>query len=325
MSGRYPGAGTGACRAAAFPACFSWCARRRRTTSSLPGSEVKLRGGQLRVPEHVLDIGQRKRRVLGHPVGRRVPQRVQRRPGPRQPGGPLEHPVRRMVGQRARRAAQRPPHRLPPPLRDQALHLRLVKPQPHERVHGRRQLLHPPRPLPRHRDHLPPRVDTALHRRQQLRRPRPRRDVERHQRPVAVRRQPGEDLVELRIRHAARDPRRDRRAVEPGPLVTVTLHRVVMSVRPPAPPGPLQRERADDRPGPRLQVEIVEAAQHRLRVRPGGRRVRLAVPGFLPGARRLARHLHPPAEITRLRPGRPVPPRPRRPQEPEPPQQVQPV
>ena len=85
-----------------------------------------------------------------------------------------------------------------------------------------------------------------------------------------------------------------------------------MGVRPPAPSAPVQRERVDDRPAPRLQVEIVKPPQHRLRVRPHRRRVRLPRPAPLP-PRRLARHNHPPAEITRLRARNPLPPDPQPP------------
>ena len=78
-----------------------------------------------------------------------------------------------------------------------------------------------PRAFPGHRDHLPARVDAALGGRQQLRGPRAGGDVERDQRPVPVRRQPGEDLVELLVRDAARDPRRHPRPVKAGPLIAV--------------------------------------------------------------------------------------------------------
>ncbi len=43
-------------------------------------------------------------------------------------------------------------------VRDQAVQLRLIQPQPHERVRGGRQLLQVPRPLADHRDRLLPRV-----------------------------------------------------------------------------------------------------------------------------------------------------------------------
>ena len=66
------------------------------------------------------------------------------------------------------------------------------------------------------------------------------------------------------------------RPIQPAALVAVGLHRVVVRVRPPAPPGPVQRERVEDRPGAGLQMEVVEAPQHRLAVRPHRRRVRLA-------------------------------------------------
>ena len=104
-----------------------------------------------------------------------------------------------------------------------------------------------------------------------------------------------------------------------------------MSVRPPAPPRTVQRERVDNRAAARLQVEIVEAAQHRLAVRPHRRGVRLPAspastaryPGTAPvRAGRLARHQHPPAEVTGLGPRRPCPRDLNSPQEPEPPQKI---
>ena len=118
----------------------------------------------------------------------------------------LEHAVHGVISKRPDRAAQRPPQRLPPPFRDQVGHLHLVKPQPHERVRGGRQLLQLTGSLADHRDHLPPRIHPRHRGRQQLRRPRPGGHVEGDQRPVPVRRQPGEDLVELPVRNAARDP-----------------------------------------------------------------------------------------------------------------------
>ena len=188
--------------------------------------------------------------------------------------GALEHAVDRMVGQRPHRAAQRPPQRLPPAPGDEPFHLHLVEPQPHERVRGRGKFLQLAGALAGHRDHLAAGIDAGQRRRQQLRGAGAGGDVERDQRPVPVRGQPGKDLVELLIRDRPRDPGRHPRPVEPGPLMAERLHRVVMGVRPPAPPRPVQRERVDHRPAARLQVELVKAAQHRLAVRPHRRRVR---------------------------------------------------
>ena len=70
----------------------------------------------------------------------------------------MEHPVGGVVAQRPERAAQRPPQRVIRPGRDQAVHLRLIQPQPHERIRGSWQLLQMPRPLADHRDQLLPRV-----------------------------------------------------------------------------------------------------------------------------------------------------------------------
>ena len=52
-----------------------------------------------------------------------------------------------------------------------------------------------------------------------------------------MRRQPGEDLVELPVRDAARHPAGHLWPVEAAALIPVRLHRIVVRVRPPAPPG----------------------------------------------------------------------------------------
>ena len=96
--------------------------------------QIQLRGGQQRMTQDQLHVGERKSRVLGHPVGRGMPQRVQRRVRARRRAGPLEHPVRRVIGQRTERPPQRPPQRLPAPARQHAVHLQLIQPQPHERI-----------------------------------------------------------------------------------------------------------------------------------------------------------------------------------------------
>lgn len=69
---------------------------------------------------------------------------------------------------------------------------------------------------------------------------------------VPVRRQPREDLVELAVRDTARDPVRHHRPVKPTALAAEGLHRVMVRVRPPAPPRPVKRERVDQRPAPRV-------------------------------------------------------------------------
>ena len=66
------------------------------------------------------------------------------------------------------RAAQRPPQRVVRPGRDQAVQLRLIQPQPHERVRGGRQLLQVPCPLADHRDQLLPRVGVPARHAKQL-------------------------------------------------------------------------------------------------------------------------------------------------------------
>lgn len=150
-----------------------------------------------------------------------------------------------------------------------------------------------------------------------------------------MRGQPGEDLVELAIRDASRDPVGHPGPIPPTELVAIQLHRIVMRVCPPASTRPVQRERVDDRPGARIPVKVIERAQHRLAMRTHRRRECLTTSLFQAAgrtwrtpvrARSLASDLHPPGEVTGLNPSRPIP----RdtdvgPQEPKPPQQVQPI
>jgi hypothetical protein len=98
-------------------------------------------------------------RVLGGPAGQVQVERADR--GPRLLVHSFEHAVRRVVGQRPRRAAQRPPQRLPPPGRDQRGHLSPVEPQPHERIRGGGQLCQLPGALADHGDQLAARVHAA--------------------------------------------------------------------------------------------------------------------------------------------------------------------
>ena len=142
------------------------------------------------------------------------------------------------------------------------------------------------------------RTHPALGHLQQLRGPGTGRDIERDERPVPVRAQLREDLVQLIIRDAAGHLPGHLRPVESG-IRPVGLHRIVVRVRPPAPPRPAQRERVHDRPGPGLEMEAVKGAEHRLAVRPDRRRIRLPWP--------LASDDQPAAEIPCLAAGRPVP------------------
>jgi hypothetical protein len=114
----------------------------------LAGRQIQLCGGQQRVAQDKLHVGERQRRIGGHPVGRGMPQRVQRRAGARHRGGPLEHAVHRVIAQRPERPPQRPPQRQPAAAGQQPVHLDLIQPQPHERIRRGRQRLHRPGPLP---------------------------------------------------------------------------------------------------------------------------------------------------------------------------------
>ncbi len=82
--------------------------------------------------------------------------------------GPLEHPVRGVIGQRTVRSAQCPPQRLGPAKRHLAVQLLLIQAQPHERVRRRGKLLYRAGTLTHHGDQLLAWVDIALANPQQL-------------------------------------------------------------------------------------------------------------------------------------------------------------
>ena len=70
----------------------------------------------------------------GQPVRRRVPQVMKRPVRSQNLVGPAEHCPGRRIGQHPERPPQRPPHRMARTSRHQAVHLLLVKTQPHECV-----------------------------------------------------------------------------------------------------------------------------------------------------------------------------------------------
>jgi hypothetical protein len=158
-----------------------------------------------------------------------------------------------------------------------------------------------------------------------------------------------EQLVEPRIRDTPRRPVHHLRPIPAPAMPDQRLHRIVMGIHPAGTVITGQRERVDHRPGARLQVEVVEPAQHRLAMRHRRRRIpatanRLAGhrihtrPGPCPHHRanitvrappvrpdRLVHDLQPATEIAGLHPSRLIPGHPQRPQEPKPPQQIHPV
>lgn len=160
--------------------------------------------------QHPLHIGQRHVRIPGHPI-RSGMAKIMQGPVRTQPGArPGKLPMRRVIGQRPERTPPRPPQRLIPTGRHQAVDLGLVEPQPHERVRRRRQLLQRPGALPHHCDQLPAGVRVGSRGAQQLRRPRAGRDPKSHQRPIPMTRQPSEQPVEHLLRDV-RCPRCTRR------------------------------------------------------------------------------------------------------------------
>ena len=142
-----------------------------------------------------------------------MPQVMQGPVGAERGAGAAEHPVGGVVAQLAEGSAQCPPQRIIRPSANQAVHLRLIQPQPHERIRGSRQLLQVPGPLADDRDQLLPGVGVPARRGEQFRRPRPGGHPERDQRAVPVRAQGGEQLIELLLRDVMR-----RLAGKPGPV-----------------------------------------------------------------------------------------------------------
>jgi hypothetical protein len=208
--------------------------------------------------------------------------------------------------------------------------LLLVEPQPHERVRRRRrrrERLDRPRSLADHRDELLAGVGARPRDAQELRCPRAGGDPERDQRPVPVRPEPGEQLVEHAVGDLPGNRLRDSRPEQAGLPPRERLQRVVMRVRP---PRPGQRERVHDRPGPGLQAIRVEAPAYRFAVRHRRRREpyrRRPRPGYRPNHGRpppgLFRELEPAAEVPGLHPRRLAPRHLDGPGEPEPAQQCQ--
>ncbi len=222
--------------------------RRRRVAVALPGVEgehagdhvlghrvqVALGSRQVRVAQDPLHVSQRHLRIAGHPIRRGVPKIVQRPVRPQRGVGAGEHRPGRVVAQRAERAPQRPPQRLVAAGWHQTGHLRLIEPQPDERVRRGRQRLQRPGSLAHHGDQLLPRVGVGNRGAQQLRGPRTGRDPQRHQRPVTVRTQLREQRVEPLVRDGPRRPRHHLRPIPAAALTDERLHRVVMRCARPA-------------------------------------------------------------------------------------------
>ena len=291
--------------------------------------DIPLRRGQVGVAEYPLDIRDRDQRVARQPVGRGMPQVVQGKAPVQARCGPLEHRPRGMIGQRAQRPAQRPPHRLIPGRRHQAVELLLIKAKPDERVRRGRKLLHGPGPLAHHGDQLLARIYPGTHSSQQFRGPGPCRDPERDQGTVPVRAQRSEQTAGHLVRDLARYPLRHPRPVAPGTLRPERAKRIAVRTSPrPA----HQRERIDDRAAAALDMERVERPCHRLSMRDCRCRQRLARGGGGqrgPGSPAPPVRSFPPA--TRPQPGDEIPglispsPVPRNlhgPQEPEPPEKI---
>ena len=92
VSGRYPAADGGPARCRALAHLLAVVGQHPADHVLRPRRQVKLRGGQLPVAEDGLHVGQRQSRILRHPVGGGVPQRMQRRRRPGLAARPLEHP-----------------------------------------------------------------------------------------------------------------------------------------------------------------------------------------------------------------------------------------
>ena len=165
-----------------------------------------------------------------------MPKIVQRPVGAKGLVRPDEHGPRRVIGQRPERLPQSPPHRVVGPGRRLAAHLLLlIQAQPHERIRRGRQLLQRPRSLADYGDQLLSRVDARAEHAQQLLSARPGGDPEGHQRPVPVRAQQREQLVELPIGNVPRDPPRQPGPEQAGSLRAERFHRVAMGMSPACP------------------------------------------------------------------------------------------
>ena len=142
------------------------------------------------MPQHPLHVGQRHLRVPGHPIGRGMPQIVQRPVRAQRGVGAGEHRPGRVIasaaetGAAASTTAARPARPAParPAAPDTAAATRT---RPVTAGSG----CNAPGSLADHRDQLLARVGVADRGAQQLRGPRPGRDPERDQRPVPVRAQ----------------------------------------------------------------------------------------------------------------------------------------
>ena len=135
-------------------------------------------------------------RITGHPVRGGVPQVMQRPVRAEHRVGPLEHPVRCVIGQRPERLAQRPPQRLVParlvPARASApgtAAATRTRPREAGTCCSARD------PLRTTVISCWPGSASPLAGAEQLRRPHPGRHPERHQRPVPVRAQRREQLA----------------------------------------------------------------------------------------------------------------------------------
>lgn len=109
-----------------------------------------------------------------------------------------------------------------------------------------------------HPDKLIAWFDQALARCQEFLCPRGRRDPERQQRAVPAVLQVGEDRVELLVRNPLRKLLRNPGPIPALPLAPERLERVVMLVRPPATPEPVQRKQIHQRAVASHQVQVVE-------------------------------------------------------------------
>ena len=109
---------------------------------------------------------------------------------------PVEHRPAGVVGEGAARAAPRPPQRLVATDRHVGEDLGLVEAEPDEGIGRGRHLLEDASSLADDGDELASRIGIADGRTEQLRGANARGDVEGDERPVAVRGEPGEELVE---------------------------------------------------------------------------------------------------------------------------------
>lgn len=186
--------------------------------------------------------------------------------------------------------------------------------------------------LANHGDRLLAGVGVAVVRTKQFGGPRARTHLDGDQRSISMRAELGERLVKLLVRDTARHLPDAPGPIQLRALVADQIHWAVVRVDPSALPD--LRARIDHRPGARVPMKVIEAAEHGLAVTARPRRVLVARARFASHRVRSRRHrataglvgdLDPTGEVPDFNPCHLLPRDIDRPEESEPPQHVHPV